>query len=148
MSTRIDHGENVALRKVGNPEAYTVCGWEALDDGSVMYRMKRELPRDAGERRQWAGPEKTACVTVAEMDAEMLRHETETGRCAKCDGSAQEWAGWSAAGGNRFAPCRRCGATGKPANAAGQGRREATYHAPACSGNDGRRTTWQASRSR
>lgn len=116
MSKRIDHGERVALRKIGSPECFTVCGWEALDDGGVLYRMKREMPRTDGERRKWTGDEKTACVTRADLDAEMIRHENETGRCAECDGSAQEWAGWSVTDGNKWRPCRRCGATGKPAN--------------------------------
>jgi hypothetical protein len=114
MNARIDHGGNVALRKIGNPEGFTVCGWEVLDDGSVLYRMMREMPRADGERRKWEGNEKTACVTRAEVIAEMTRHETDTGRCAECDGTTQEWAGWSAYEGNRWRPCRRCGATGKP----------------------------------
>jgi len=118
--TRIDHIGTVALRKIGKPEAFSVCGWEALDDGSCLVRMKLELPRVDGERRKWIGGEKTACVTVQETDAEEARYEADTGKCSKCDGTGQQWDGWSAANGNRFKPCTKCGATGRPANATGQ----------------------------
>ena len=113
MSERIDHAETVALRKIGNPEGFSVCGWERLDDGSVMYRMQIEGPRDKDNYRTWTGSEKKACITDAELKAEVARYESETGLCAKCQGSAQEWWCWSVEDGNRYRPCRKCNATGK-----------------------------------
>jgi hypothetical protein len=113
MSNRIDHGGNVALRKVGNPDGFTVCGWEALDDGSVLYRMKQEIPATDTTRRYWIGEEKTACVNDDDLKAEVSRFEKETGRCAKCNGTGQQWQGWNHERGNRYEPCTRCGATGR-----------------------------------
>jgi len=104
---RIDHAGNVALRKVGNPPGFTVCGWTALDDGGTLYRMKFN-PKPG----KWTGDEKLACVLQSELDAEHARYETETGNCFRCDGSGQEWAGWDHKEGNRYRPCRRCNATG------------------------------------
>ena len=115
---RIDHTGVVALRKIGAPKLFTVCGWEVLDDGSAIIRMKEELPREVGERRRWTGPEKTACVTPREVAEEERRFEAQNGRCAKCGGTGEEWAGWSAASGVRLSPCTRCNATGVPATPA------------------------------
>ena len=110
----IDHASAVALRKVGNPEGYNVCGWEVLDYGGVLYRMRREVPTLPGRGKKWAGEEKTACISSDEIAAEEARFEAETGRCAKCNGSGQQWAGWSVVDGTRFEPCTRCNATGVP----------------------------------
>lgn len=110
----IDHGATAALRKIGNPPSFSVCGWNALDDGSVIYQMMEELPREAGCRRKWTGPVKKACVTRNEVAEEERRYETETGKCSLCGGTKRMWAGWSTESGNKYRPCTRCGETGVP----------------------------------
>lgn len=110
---RINHMEVVALRKIGNPTGFTLCGWEILDDDTTVVRMCLELPRVEGEKIRWTGEAKKACVTEAEVKAEEVRYEAETGMCADCGGTKETWAGWSKNEGNKYRPCRKCGATGK-----------------------------------
>ncbi len=113
MSKRPNHAEAVALRKVGNPDGFSIFAWERLGDGSTLIRMKFEVIQANGKQRKWSGDEKTACVTKAEIDAEIVRYEAETGMCAECGGTKQEWAGWSISDGNKYIECRRCGGTGR-----------------------------------
>lgn len=114
MNNRIDHVGNVALRKMGNPEGFTVCGWERVDDGVVVITAMKEVATDPDGRRRWIEPEKKVCVTEAEKLTEEARYENETGLCAVCCGSKEEWCGWHHITGNTFRPCKRCDATGKP----------------------------------
>lgn len=39
--------------------------------------------------------------------------ERETGKCAQCEGSGQEWAGYNVRTGDRFRKCLLCGGSGK-----------------------------------
>lgn len=50
-------------------------------------------------------------------EIEQFQHEWsgKTGLCFECYGTGEDWAGWSAKEGDRYKPCRHCGATGKAA---------------------------------
>lgn len=71
-------------------------------------------------KRKWPKPHTQVVVTQAEADAEADAYESEHGRCRECYGSGQEWRGWSLAQGNKYEPCKACGATGLPAKARGE----------------------------
>jgi len=125
MSERkeLDHAETVARRKLPDmPADWRPYKFEAVGEfpnaSTLMTfaacRMKtlRSGPNKGKERREWYGPSRQAIVTPEERDAEQRRYEKETGRCGSCDGTREEWAGWSVMEGNRYRPCTRCGATG------------------------------------
>ena len=117
MSNRIDHGGNCALRKIGNPQGWSIYAWEALDDGSVLYRMAEEIQQLTDAPRKWRiEKSKAAAVTRAEVDAEYARYEAETGNCGECGGMGERWVGWNRDTGHKYAQCGKCGGSGHAAN--------------------------------
>ena len=108
------HAGVVAIRKANTP------GWtpfkvervgktnDALYTGGTESKYKNGSPK-------WDKPHTQVVVTEGERIAEAERYEREHGRCRECFGSGQQWVGWSKDEGNRYAPCVRCSATGKPA---------------------------------
>ena len=119
MSNRIDHGGNCALRKIGNPEGWTIYAWESLDDGSVLYRMALERPPGADGCRKWNTDQgKAVAVSQAEVAAEYARYEDETGKCGECGGHGERWVGWNRDTGHKYAPCGKCGGSGNTPNPA------------------------------
>ena len=134
MSNRIDHGGNCALRKIGTPEGWTVYAWEALDDGSVLYRMALEKPpREDGCRKWNTDQGKAVAVSKAEVDAEYARYEAETGNCGECGGMGERWVGWNRDTGHKYAQCGICGGTGHPLNPVVRGATESRTSPPRCS---------------
>jgi hypothetical protein len=63
-------------------------------------------------RKPQPGTEQTLCAVLADMDAWQDDWEQSTGKCKTCIGSGQEWRGWSAEHGDRFATCHRCDGSG------------------------------------
>jgi hypothetical protein len=85
-------GAVAPLKTRGKYKGYP--NWDKLDKGTI----------------------RTAYFTPDEHEAWLAQWETKTGKCANCMGSGEQFAGWSAEGGTRHKPCKKCGATGKPAN--------------------------------
>lgn len=81
--------------------------------GMVAPAMKTQPERSDFKRGDRA-TKKTVVLPVADHDAWLARWEQANQKCHKCEGSGQELAGWSVSDGNRYRPCSRCKATGKP----------------------------------
>lgn len=110
----LGHQGTVAARKAGNKPGWAPfkitrigSGNDVLISGAVPTGKRRD------GRPKWTKPFDEVCVTEDELRAEKKRYEAETGNCALCEGSAQQFSGWSIGGGNRYEPCRVCRATGK-----------------------------------
>ena len=101
----------VAIRKAKTP-GWTPCAWERVGDDS-LFRGSIETRHKNGKPK-WTKPYTAVVVTAAEIDAEEDRYEREHERCRACFGRGTEWTGWSKGEGNRYKPCRRCSATGRP----------------------------------
>lgn len=56
---------------------------------------------------------RTVYITLKDHAEWVKEWERKTGLCANCEGSGEEWAGWSVAEGSKKRPCAKCGATGK-----------------------------------
>lgn len=67
-------------------------------------------------RPNWRTRDKSLDRTVAFRFAEIEQFQrewaAETGKCAECQGTGSEYAGWSSANGTKYVDCRTCGATG------------------------------------
>lgn len=112
----MDFRTEVARRKLGAGQDWEPCRWEALGHGAEAdCLITGGVPVIRNGKRKWPPITKCerVCVTHAEYIAERKRFEAETGKCSNCDGTGQEWAGWSASDGNRYRDCRHCHATGR-----------------------------------
>ena len=112
----IDHVQNLAARKAGNP-AWRWCSLERVGEdaiivtGGVPTEVFKSGPRKG--RTNWAKVQQTKLVvTDAEVQAERDRHERETGRCASCDGEGLVVYSASSDGTTKKSACDRCGGTG------------------------------------
>jgi hypothetical protein len=85
-----------------------------LISGAVCTTRFTSGPRKG--RLNWAkrdrATEREIFISRADIEARQAQWECETGKCRKCFGSTQEWAGWSAKDGTIFKPCRSCDSTG------------------------------------
>ena len=114
-----EHRDRVGLRKLGDPAGFRFYSWEAFDVGDVaivkmvgcvVTKFITRGPRKG--RPKYDGEPRTVYVSEAEMVAECARWEAETGKCGRCMGVGQEWAGWSSDTGTRTETCRRCSGSG------------------------------------
>lgn len=117
MDNRVDHSENVALRKLGElPEGFAFSGWEIIGPDCVLYRggVTRKITRGPRKgERTWDKITHKVAVTQSEIIDEKRRYETETGNCAECSGTGEVWAGWHHINGHRYKTCTKCGGSGK-----------------------------------
>jgi hypothetical protein len=127
MSERVDFAELTAKRKANHPDGWWMFKWEKVGDDILLVTGAVCPPKKTGKykgRPNYKGRDRSTeariGLTYAEIDATRLAWEAETGKCSECQGSGQEWAGWSKDEGNRFRPCRRCGATGTAPKAGAQ----------------------------
>ena len=66
-------------------------------------------------RARWTGVAlEKVFVTPAQERAQRELYRKQTGKCDHCAGTGQQNVGWSHDAGNKYAPCKPCGATGKP----------------------------------
>jgi hypothetical protein len=106
-----------ASRKFTAPPGFAWYRWEAIGPdaviltGCVSSGLYAKGPRKG--RPKYDGPPVRLVVTQREYEAEVARYESETGKCARCGGDGQAWAGWHHETGHEFKACRRCAATGK-----------------------------------
>lgn len=114
MGNRQDWISIVARRKLGRSAEWRWAKWTALPGGYCVWGGVPR-PKTRGKNKgspTWDAPLDECVVLDAEIMAAELEYEDDTNRCCACSGDGQEWSGWSAADGNRYRPCRRCGATG------------------------------------
>ena len=112
----MSHIERIAKRKLSAPDGWEVCGWERVGaDGLIVQGGVPRLlksGKNKGRRTFRDSAISRVVLTDAEIKEEKARFSQETGKCAECEGSGQEWAGWSAAEGNRYRTCRACDGSG------------------------------------
>lgn len=114
--------DRLALRKLGNPKGFRFFRYEfiqpetTLMTGCIVTRTYQKGPKKG--RPVYDGDQVMVCVTDAEIAAEERAYEAETGRCARCLGEQQEWAGWSAVAGHKYQRCSGCGGSGSASAAA------------------------------
>ncbi len=115
----INHAETVARRKLGTlPEDVDFCRWGFIRGTDTTklevyrFRIATRGPRK-GQRIFFGPPLGVAYVTEAEIEAEKVRFERETGKCHACGGDGREWAGWTADSGTIWRRCSSCKAMGK-----------------------------------
>ncbi len=115
--------EQYARETYGFSKDWHVFRWEAkgADDnkfivvtGAVVYeRFKRG--KHVGNL-VWKSRLRETEVPVSFRDdafrAWILKWEAETGKCSKCNGSGQEFSGWSKQDGVKTRDCTRCKTTG------------------------------------
>jgi len=58
------------------------------------------------------GTRNTVCFMNSEVRVTQEAWETQTGQCAQCDGTGQQFAGWDRVNGRRTKRCEKCGGTG------------------------------------
>lgn len=115
--------ELVAKAKYNLPDEWHIYRWEALgipgQRSDVLVTGAVAPLKTRGKRkgqRNWSKLDKSTkmqgAITNAEIEAFLSAYEASSGNCHECEGSKEQWAGWSATEGNRYVPCRRCGATG------------------------------------
>lgn len=113
--------DRVARKKLNALESWEHYKWEivSLDDLLVTGGIARLLKSGKREgRRTWDGKGQTVVVTAAELSAEYLLYESETGNCHKCGGSGRALFSWCAIDGNEYETCQACDGTGKAAGGA------------------------------
>ncbi|GAB3305762.1 hypothetical protein [Luteimonas notoginsengisoli] len=118
--SEINFVEQVARQKLGVGNDWLMYAWEVVGElehadlivtGGVPVGLFQRGPRKG--RPKWDRKlSQRVVVTRAEERAALLAFEASTGKCSGCQGSGEQWAGWSAESGNRTRPCRRCQASG------------------------------------
>lgn len=61
---------------------------------------------------------RTVYITLKDHAEWVKKWERDTGLCARCEGTREEFAGWSKEAGLKKRPCSKCSATGKSNNQA------------------------------
>lgn len=114
-----------AKEKAGMPDNWHAYAFKCLPEYSRAHEMVeiigicaplKSKGKHKGLPNYKAGDKstlRTVYLTNAELDAWTLAWEQRTDLCIQCEGTGQEWAGWSAKDGTRYRPCRKCNATGK-----------------------------------
>jgi len=112
MGTRINFPEIAARKKISLPADWDFYKWERVGPDAVVLTASAFKVGPRTGKKKWFGPSTRVAVTFAEIAAEEKAFEAETGKCYKCGGDGEEWAGWNHKTGHYFRPCSRCGATG------------------------------------
>lgn len=112
----IVHLESAARRKLSAPEAWKSYRWEVLAGGylvtgAVPVGLYKSGPRKG--RPKWEGRGTKVVLSEMEVGAEVARYIQETGNCANCLGTKEEFLSWSVTEGTKRRPCSECNATGK-----------------------------------
>lgn len=112
------HAETLALKAAGKTreDGWSAYSWLMKGAGTEVkvapHRLLKSGPRKG--QKTWS-PRKGATTIVVDRDvvAEARRFERKDGRCAKCIGEKQTMVSWHHERGATYAPCRRCGGTGR-----------------------------------
>ena len=91
--------------------------WRELQAG--VQGHEEEVPVGLVRVRGYVPPHKkkdkldTYWIDCEKFDAWCIQWEQRTGKCHRCTGAGQEFAGWSKASGTRYRECPRCKGDGK-----------------------------------
>jgi hypothetical protein len=84
-------------------------------------------PVQRGKRKgqpNWAkrdrAMDRDAYFSVEDHEAWLRQWEAKTGKCSKCTGKGQEFAGWNIETGTKMRQCRKCGGTGTAVTVSGE----------------------------
>lgn len=106
------HLESAAIRAVG-AEGWEPCIFEAVVNGTLV---RGGIPKlTTAGKKKWPAQKNMGIVVLTDADvkAEYARYEAETGYCGDCYGEGKRVVGWHYIEGYRFAPCVKCGETGR-----------------------------------
>ena len=113
--------EQAARKKLSLPPEWQAWKWEAIGfphtkDVLVYLGVPRLLKSGKHKGlRTWRDSKETRKCVITEADEQEAYADYErSGKCFACFGTGEAWGGWNHLTGNRYIPCRRCGATGKP----------------------------------
>lgn len=112
---KINFWESAARRIGGHPPEWKFYQFEVIDGGMLVTGgVPRYVTRGPNKGQpRWKGRGDRVLVGDAEHRAECSAYEHETGKCHKCWGTGQEFAGWSRDQGTHYRTCFRCKGTGK-----------------------------------
>lgn len=97
-------------RKLQLSESWRWASAEHVEGGVILEVSEYWVGPRGG--KHWKRPFTKAFITQEEMEQTKVIYEQETGKCYDCEGSGQEFYGWNRGTGNKYRPCRTCGATG------------------------------------
>jgi hypothetical protein len=111
---------NLTARRVHDmPEGWRWFSLDSYNKPEDFIEVKGAIPCGVitrGPRKgspKWPKEYDTLWIRRRDMDRVALEWEQETGKCYKCEGTGQEFAGWSTDKGSRTRECSRCTASGK-----------------------------------
>jgi hypothetical protein len=126
----VDFFNLYATRKAGMPD-----GWRWFSSEVLNYQAAREhqsyllrgavVPnitkgKHAGQPA-WKGRDKNQdssfAVSVPALNAFYEEWEQSEGKCHRCFGTGEAWAGWSRDTGTKYCTCSRCDGPGSPSSA-------------------------------
>ena len=124
MPDRIDIVTEGAKAKFGLPADWKMFQWEwagkdarefLVLTGAVCtatFKRGRRKGEDNYASRD-RSTEVSVTLTRGDIDGILAAYEHATGKCHECQGTKEEWVGWTREQGSVFRPCKRCGASGK-----------------------------------
>jgi hypothetical protein len=111
---------NLTARRVHNmPEDWRWCRLNSHNKPEDFIEVEGAIPTGvfkSGPRKgrpKWPKELQTIWMRRRDMDRVAIEWEKETGKCHKCDGTGQEWAGWNKEEGRKTRKCDRCSGSGK-----------------------------------
>lgn len=123
MGERIDWWERIARRKLALPlfqwHTLRAVDWRAIETSDTLVIGGEPIgvyTKGKGAGRPKFGPrsaDRTCVVTDAELQAEYVAYEAETGNCARCCGTGEVLKRISVADGRENRPCPKCLGDGK-----------------------------------
>ena len=117
----IDLFNLTAVRVHNMPDGWRRCSVDCHKKPEDFIEVRGAIPvgvMKSGPRKgsaKWPKELQTLWMRRRNMDRTQIEWESETGQCFKCQGSGQEYRGWSRVEGEIHGPCSRCNATGKSA---------------------------------
>ena len=103
------------------PSGWRWCRLDSHKKPEGFIEMQGAIPigeYKSGPRKgmpKWPSSDRlqTIWIQQSEVEAVAEQWESENGKCHKCEGSGQEWAGWSKGEGRKTRTCQRCKGSGK-----------------------------------
>jgi hypothetical protein len=113
-----------AREKAGLPQEWRLYKWELFPKagpdflyvqitGAVALTKYTKGPRKGRTNWSQKSCQKTVILVRQEHEEWCREWERKTGKCQRCYGTGQSWAGWNHLTGDAWRDCRKCNATGK-----------------------------------
>lgn len=109
---KIGHLEIIAKRKAGNIDGWEAYRFECVGSDAIMVTGGIPETTKTGKKR-WRGKGHVEIVLQSEIETEKHRYESDTGKCAECFGTGQEFAKWSVSNGTEYRTCHKCDGNGR-----------------------------------